>query len=247
MVRFGCLPSDPGLPLFAASRLARLLTPPERRMAGGSEPSAAGLYDALVDTLDRADAPTALLIDDLHWADPASLAVLSSLLQAGALAHPLLVVATRRLRGTGETDAAAGTLHHAAPVALALAPLPEPVLASIPVDLAWPETGGHPGLLAACVAAGRGNGTLGSDGLDLLAGWVDDLGPGGRTLLQAAANLGPSLTVDELARHLGLAPGAVAQLLDGPERLRLVRRLDEGGRIFELAGDLLRRWLSCCA
>lgn len=247
VVRFGCLPSDPGLQLFAASRLARLLTPPERRTPGGSEPSAPALYDALVDALDHRGAPTALLIDDLHWADPASLGVLSSLLQPGVLVHPLLVVATRRLRRTGATGADAGVLHHAAPVDLTLAPLPAPVLEVLPMEHAWPETGGHPGLLAACLAAGRGNGSLGSDGLDLLSGWVDDLGPGGRTLLRAAADLGPSFTVDELARNLGLAPVAAAQLLDGPEQLRLVRRLDEGGRIFELAGDLLRRWLSACA
>ena len=247
VVRFGCLPSDPGLPLFAASRLARLLTPPERRTPGGSEPSAPALYDALVDALDHRGAPTALLIDDLHWADPASLGVLSSLLQPGVLVHPLLVVATRRLRRAGDLDAGAGALHHAAPVDLTLTPLPEPVLAALPVEHAWPETGGHPGLLAACLAAGRGDGSLGSDGLALLAGWVDDLGPGGRTLLRAAADLGPSFTVDELARNLGLAPLAAAQLLDGPEQLRLVRRLDEGGRIFELAGELLRRWLAACA
>ncbi len=249
--RFGCLPSDPGLPLFAASRLARLLAsgprPAERHPATGHEPSAPALYHALVDALDHGAAPTALLIDDLHWADPASLAVLSSLLQPGVLAHPLLVVATRRLRGTGEADASAGSLHHTAPVALVLAPLPGPLLALLPVEEAWAETGGHPGLLAACMAAGWGNGTLGADGLDLLAAWVDDLGSGGRTLLRAAANLGPSFTVDELARHIGLTSAAAAQLLAGPERLRLVRRLDEGGLIFELAGDLLRRWLNCCA
>lgn len=247
VVRFACLPSDPGLPLFAVSRLARLLARPERRTAGGSEPSAPALYDALVDALDRRGGPTALLIDDLHWADPASLGVLSSVLQPGVLEHPLLVVATRRLRRAGETDISGGALHHAAVVDLALAPLPEPVLATLPVEHAWPETGGHPGLLAACLAAGQGNGSLGAAGMDLLAGWVDDLGPGGRTLLRAAADLGPSFTVDELAQHLGLAPVAAADLLDAPEQLRLVRRLDEGGWIFELAGDLLRRWLVSCA
>lgn len=247
VVRFGCLPSDPGLPLFAASRLARLLTSPERRLPGGSEPSAPGMYDALVDALDHRAGPTALLIDDLHWADPASLGVLSSLLQPGVLAHPLLVVATRRLRRTGHADVGAGALHHAAAVTLALAPLPEPVLAAVPVGHAWPETGGHPGLLAACLAAGRGDGNLGSDGLELLAGWVDDLGPGGLTLLQAAAEAGSSFTVDELARHLGLAPVAAVHLLDGPEQLGLVRRLGEGGEIYELAGDLLRRWLAAGA
>lgn len=247
VVRFACLPSDPGLPLFAVSRLARRLTPPEHRPAGGSEPSAPALYDALVDALDRRAAPSALLIDDLHWADPASLAVLSSVLQLGVLEHPLLVVATRRLGRAGEVETTDGVLHHAAPVGLVLAPLPEPVLATLPVEHAWPETGGHPGLLAACLAAGRGNGRLGADGLSLLAGWVGDLGPGGPTLLRAAADLGASFTVDELARRLGLAPVAVADLLDGPQQLSLVRRIDEGGRVFELAGDLLRRWLVSCS
>ncbi|MEZ5409248.1 MAG: AAA family ATPase [Acidimicrobiales bacterium] len=248
VVRFACLPSDPGLPLFVASRLARLLTWPERRPAIGSEPSAPGLYDVLVDALDRREAPTALLIDDLQWADQASLAVLSSLLQPGALAHPLLMVATRRLRaGAADPEPRAGAVHHPAPVALVLAPLPPPVLAALPVEHAWDETGGHPGLLAACMISEQGDGSLGDDGLDLLSRWVDDLGPGGRTLLQAAAELERSFTVDDVARRLGLAPAAAGQLLEGPELLHLARRLDEGGRTFELAGDLLRRWLAACA
>lgn len=111
----------PTLPGAVSDGLAPLLGP-----STGPDAADAGafarhrLYDAVVDAFDvlGTSGPVVLVLDDLHWADPSTLALLRHLAAAGA-GGPLLVVGTYRdtevARGHPLADAIA-TLRRALPV-----------------------------------------------------------------------------------------------------------------------------------
>ncbi len=179
-----------------------------------------------------ADGPVAVAVDDLHWADPASVLLLHRLGRvAGQL--PLLLVGVRR-SGAGRADLRALTrswLEHGA-ARIVLGPLPEAAVSRLVADLA----GGEPGpALRGLVSGAAGNplyiqelvgglaegmrlkaaGQLvdvdsSSDhlGLSLTLGAViarrlGFLSPGTREFLQVAALLGAAFTVADVAAVLG--------------------------------------------
>ncbi|MER7673408.1 AAA family ATPase [Kitasatospora sp. NPDC096128] len=114
------------------------------------------IAEAILSTLDDwcSAEPLALLVDDLHWADPASLTVIRRL--ARALDQlPLLVVVT--CRPTSDTAAVTGLLRELAESGVPitdLAPLAEAEIAALVADLA----GGLPGdRLRSLVAGAAGN------------------------------------------------------------------------------------------
>lgn len=239
--RFSCLPSDRDLPLFALTRLLRQLSTQTGSASTPREATAPGLYEAMADVVD-ASGPLALVIDDIHWADGASLAVLAALLQTQS-GLALLVVATRRPTDGGNDADAVDPLHHLEPLIVELAPLAAPVVETLPIEGAWAESGGHPALLVACVEAERSLGWLSPAALRRIDDWLDAAGPASRTVLKAAAGLDPQFSVDELAIALGVARADAVDLLRWPEQLRLVRRTDEAGQNFALMGGVLRRAL----
>jgi hypothetical protein len=101
-----------------------------------------------------ADCPVAVAVDDLHWADPASILLLHRLGRvAGQL--PLLLVALRRSGAGGpEVDALTRNWLELGGVRIALGPLPDAMVHRLVADLA----GGQPGpALRGLVSGAAGN------------------------------------------------------------------------------------------
>jgi DNA-binding CsgD family transcriptional regulator/tetratricopeptide (TPR) repeat protein len=146
--------------------------------------------------------PVAVAVDDLHWADSASLLLLHRLgRMAGQL--PLLLVAARR-SGAGGPDVAALTrtwLGHGA-AQLGLGPLPDAAVNRLVADLA----GGPPGpALRGLVSGAAGNPLY-------LTELVSGLAQGSRLLHD-----GQVVDVDASSDHLGVSPtlgAAIARRLE---------------------------------
>ncbi|WP_399083035.1 AAA family ATPase [Streptomyces sp. BBFR2] len=101
------------------------------------------------------DGPVALLVDDLHWADPSSLAVLHRLRRAAAGRLPLLLCLAVRSTGVApDPDGALRAVVTAVERRLALAPLAAPDVAALAADRTGARTG--PGLLRR-ISAAAGN------------------------------------------------------------------------------------------
>ncbi|MGW7481748.1 BTAD domain-containing putative transcriptional regulator [Nonomuraea muscovyensis] len=83
----------------------------EQAPASGQDPDAAlfGLYEQVVAVLTDAQAPLAVVLDDLHWADVSSLRLLDFVTEAAAR-HRLLVFATCRPEPGDHPDALRDTL-----------------------------------------------------------------------------------------------------------------------------------------
>ena len=211
----------------------------------GADPSALVLGEAVVRLLSSwtaADTATLLVLEDLHWADPESLAVLEYVVDnlAGA---PLLVVATLRDGEPGPgADLAAELIARRAALAVRLGPLSDDeVLAvarscldggDLPDDAGAALVARCDGvpflveeLLATAVRSGWDTITDGVPGsvAASVATRLDGLPPAARPLLTAAALLGrhfdwtlaaaaAGVTEDEAAELLRLA--VRAQLLD---------------------------------
>src|SRR5215475_3498508 len=135
--------------------------------------------------------PVAVAVDDLHWADPASVLLLHRLGRvAGQL--PLLLVAARRSgAGAPDTEALARAwLGHGA-AQIALGPLPDAAVDRLVADLA----GGRPGpALRGLVSGAAGNPLY-------IQELVSGLAQGMR--LRSA---GQEIDVDASNDHLGVSP-----------------------------------------
>ncbi|MFI6875967.1 AAA family ATPase [Streptomyces sp. NPDC050400] len=169
-----------------------------------------------------------LALDDVHWADPASLDLLESLVRRPPDARLVIVVAHRDrqspLRLRGLLASVPGT-HR-----IELGPLPEPELdALLPEGTARPlrraltgRAGGNPGLLLALAAAPRAYGGTAPDapGLTPFTRFLEEFRAvtgDGWLVAQSAAVLGDAFTLHEL-RSLTELPAerladAVAELL----------------------------------
>jgi predicted ATPase len=149
-----------------------------------------------------AAAPVAVAVDDLHWADSASILVLHRLARmAGQL--PLLLVAVRRSGAGGpDTEALARTwLGHGA-ARMDLGPLPDAVVSRLVADLA----GRQPGPALRGLVSGAAGNPLYVQEL------VGGLAQGMR--LRAA---GQQVDVDSSSDHLGVSPtlgAAIARRLE---------------------------------
>ena len=147
-----------------------------------------------------------LLLDDLHWADPATLAALAYLYRR-ANAVPGAVVATVRAGGAS-LDPGLGRLPLAAKITLAqLSPLE---LSEAGLEGLHAATRGHPQLLAATLASGDPGQVLASLAEVLLARCRAE-GPGSYSLLLCASALDqpfdPRLLAEVAGRGLDEVPG----------------------------------------
>jgi DNA-binding SARP family transcriptional activator len=224
-------PTGPGAPALARL-LPEVLPPGTAAPTGGTGDDRGALFDAVTDLLARTTAgtPTLVVIDDLHWADPASCALLVHLARAPELAHVRLAVTYR----TAET-----ALPHPSARALAdlrrlrlveqlpLAGLDDDATAALVAALAgdrqaevgddlYERTEGNPFFVEELVAHGLSHGDRDAGGLptavvDVVESRLAELDPGHRRTLAAAAVLGRSFDTDLLAPTLGVA---VADLLD---------------------------------
>jgi DNA-binding SARP family transcriptional activator len=178
--------------------------------------------------------PLMLLIDDLHWAEPATLAALHYLQRrcAGRAA----VVGTIRA-GATSADHAVRELQPDLLVTL------EPLTASDLVPLGVPDlhaaTGGHPRFVTEAVANGRGaqpSATL----ADALLDQCRAEGPEAYRILLAASALDQPFEPEALAT---MVPAKSAELLEELERLCERRILRVDGFRFRFRYDLVRQVL----
>jgi DNA-binding NarL/FixJ family response regulator len=159
--------------------------------------------------------PVVLALDDLQWADPASLLVLHRLGRvAGQL--PLLLAATRRAgAGLADLERLVRSWEARGADLLSLGPLDEVAVAALTrqVARAEPDAG-----LRAATAAAAGNplyvielarapvraGTMPESLITVVTRRLSGLSGQARRILPVAAVLGPSFTVAELAAVLGV-------------------------------------------
>lgn len=242
--RLTCLPTDSEHELLAATRLLVALSRSPIVIANISVASVfAGLVDALT-----ADEPTLLVVDDLHFADPASKAVIASVAQ-----HGIAVLASRL---TGAVEVVTQGAEPSERI-VRLGPLTPDDLDRLPLEGAWNETGGHPGLLGICLDAhrrqvggggggdGDGDGAPGESRLDdesirAILRWIGPDGSLRRDVLATAATLRPC-SIGRLAGALGLSSTMTMAATADAEDLDLVCVGVDGTVTFR--SDLVRRVL----
>jgi ATP/maltotriose-dependent transcriptional regulator MalT len=182
-------------------------------------------HRALRDLLERlaTAAPVVVCLDDVHWADPASIDALAALL-ARPPGSPVLVAISAR---TGQAPAAVtAAAASAGAIALVLAPLSAaeateligPAAAAI-----YPQAGGNPFYLEQLARAGGvvGDGAgIAADGsvppavAAALAGELTALGEGARRLLDGAAVVGDPFDPGLAAEVAEISEGAALPALD---------------------------------
>jgi class 3 adenylate cyclase/tetratricopeptide (TPR) repeat protein len=173
--------------------------------------------------------PVVLVVDDIQWADAASLDLLRFGLRAGSTA-PVLLVLTYRSEPNESRDLARFlTAVRAEPATTemtltgldrnAVHELLEPLGAASAVDEVLASTGGNPLFLAAVADAveadgGVGPGTIPSNVRGHVMARVTALSPGTRVLLEAAAVIGPEVEIAVLQAVLTTTSPDVEQALD---------------------------------
>jgi DNA-binding CsgD family transcriptional regulator/tetratricopeptide (TPR) repeat protein len=122
-------------------------------------PSVDDLFEPLVDELQRPPRPVVLAIDDVHWADEASLDLLAFLLRRLDRLPALLVLTFRDgLEPTHPLRLVLGRIHAPPAVHLDLPPLSPSAVSTLVGDddpeALWRRTGGNPFLVTALVRHG---------------------------------------------------------------------------------------------
>lgn len=237
---FSCEVSDADHPMLAAGRLLRLLARTARlRTMPEIDQAVAPMFGRFADTLDRLG-PTVVLVDDLHLADPASVAVLTSLVAPGAV-QSLCVVAARSPVSPAMDDLPSAAVARV----VQLASLSYDDVETLGIDGLWAEAGGHPATIAACIEAARGDGELSQAATAAVLARVDEAGELSRHVLQLAATLPQPFDLTELAFTARLAGETIADLVQHAIELGLLSVDGAPGVTF--AGDLIRRALAAGA
>jgi DNA-binding SARP family transcriptional activator len=237
----GCL--APGL----RAELAPLL--PE---LGKARPAAdrTRLFDAVARALAAfaASAPTTVILDDLHWSDEASAALLHFAARALAGSRVLLAcsarggeladnpAALRLVRGLARNprvrEIALGPLDEGATAALARAVDPK-----MNADRIFEESDGNP-LFALELARAGERGTIPATLDELIGERLGRLGEGARTLVAWCAALGRSFDLTKLRSVAGLPTSELLAGLDALERAGVLRASESG---YDFVHDLFRR------
>ena len=249
-----------GVPAPAAAEAARLvpelvagresLPPPPVDTPGAEVRFLAGLWDTLVAAIAGPE-PGAVVLDDVHWADEATLALVSYGLRRLATVPVLVVLAARTpydhpLRRAVTTAARAGSGAVVSPGRLAEhdvadllrrggAALADP---SVPHRL-WQTTEGVPLLLVEFLRAmdDDEHRPLPTGARELLAARLDPVSETARQVLAAAAVLGRSFAVDTVRRVSGRTEEETAFALEEVVRQGLVR---ERTHDYDFSHELLR-------
>jgi DNA-binding CsgD family transcriptional regulator/tetratricopeptide (TPR) repeat protein len=226
----------PLLPLVEAFAVQASAPDPRRaEVARALRDASASSVDAaaerMVDLVDQvcAATPAMLVVDDLQWADPATVALWSRLARSAPQRTLLLVGAMRPAPQRADLSALARDVDAAA--ALRLGPLPAPSVADLVAGLAGGRPGpqlcrlaegaaGNPLYVTELVDALLRGGALGVVGgvveataapapgtlTEAILGRLDFLGEQARHVVEAAALLGDDLSVAELALVLRRDP-----------------------------------------
>jgi PAS domain-containing protein len=206
--------------------------------AGPPAPETAAL-ESLV-ALWRSRAPLVLLLDDLHWADPATMAALAYLRRRSAVL-PGAVIATAAAE---QAPASAPLRRLPASARIALPPLTPGELAEAGLEHLHAPTQGHPRLLAATLAAGDRAQALASLA-DVLLARCRAEGPAAYSLLVCAAALEQPFDPAALARGTGQGPEQALAHLESLREHRLLEAAGLGYRFrHEMVAQALRQSLS---
>jgi DNA-binding SARP family transcriptional activator len=219
-------PDQPYAPLVGA------LGEEAPELRGASDPRAGRVqaHGALVEAIERAAAgrPLLLVLDDLHWADAASLDFLRHLTERGST-RPVLVLATVR----PERAAALAQQFEAAPVELEGLSLgeTEALLAGrADAEVLRSRTGGNPFFLEALLDAGTTD-ALPAGVAELVTARVATLGGHVAHVLQAAAILGREFEIELAATVADRGLEETLAALDAAAGARLlVRTVGDGGQ-----------------
>ncbi|MEW9529687.1 AAA family ATPase [Microbispora sp. NPDC049125] len=184
--------------------------------------------------------PLLMVLDDLHWADPTTILALRSLIPELA-SYPLAWILSRRTGG-GEVERLFDVLERDGAWRIVLGPLDDQAVAEVITDVL--EAGPEPELLALAAGAGGNPCMLGEllgglceeKAIEISGGrahlvserlprrmkeiWrhrLARLSPHARHLLQVAAVLGRSFSVDDLADMLGEPPSRLLPALEEAE------------------------------
>ncbi|WP_083749717.1 BTAD domain-containing putative transcriptional regulator [Frankia sp. CcI49] len=236
-VRTGC-PDDEALPpWWPVRQLLRelgaepddVLTPPS-----GVDADAARfvVYDRVIEALTAAarTSPLLLVVEDVHWADPASLRLLAHLADAGPRPGISVVVTARDVAGRPALDrllAAAARRHGSR--RLAVPPLTRAEVVELACRVSGQEigaaeatelaerTGGNPFFVceyARLPARERAEGTIPLAVRSVLGQRLAGLDPAVLQVLRAAALIGDTLDIGLLREVTRLDPDALADMLD---------------------------------
>ncbi len=252
-----------GLAGLAEEQLADLAVAlPEVGRATGTAPAATVERHRVVRAaralLERwaADRPLTLLLDDVHWADPASADVIALLLHRSPRGGVLMGLAARTGRAPALEDALeeagrrgeARALELGALTAEAAGALLPPGLGRATRARLYEESGGNPFYLEALSGAGgHAGGSAASVGARVprrvataLVGEVAALAPEARTLAQGAAVAGDPFDVAAAASAAGMGEEAALATLDALLAADLVRPAGRP-RWFRFRHPLVRR------
>jgi DNA-binding SARP family transcriptional activator len=225
--------ADAGLPALAA------VFPELDPGPAGVPPSETAALESLVG-LWRSHAPLVLLLDDLHWADPATMAALAYL-------HRRSVVLSGAVIATVGAEKAL-TSHQSPRLAtsarIALPPLRPEELAEAGLEHLHAPTQGHPRFLAATLAAGDRTQVLASLA-DVLLARCRAEGPEAYSLLVCASALDQPFDPAVLAQGTGHSPEQVLGHLENLREHRLLEAAGLGYRFrHEIVSEVLRQSLS---
>jgi DNA-binding NarL/FixJ family response regulator len=237
------LPSAAALAALGTERLGLLA---EVLPGLGAPPAAPGavterwrLHRALGELLAlvAADRPLVLLVDDVHWADPATRELLEHLVRRPPTDSLLVAVGLRPGPAAERLLSAQRSSHAVGLVALDLRPLErgaaEALLAGVPGagerDRLYAQSGGNP-LLLAELARDGGTHELPGGIVAAVRAEVESLPADARTLVQAAAVAGDPFDLDLATRIAALDGPDALGALDVVEQRGLVRATDDPRR-----------------
>ena len=240
-------PGEPFVPLLEALGDAAPRVEEPAETDTGTRAGRVRLHDVLADALEHAAAgrPLLLVLDDLHWADGATLDFLRHLAgRRGSTA--VLVVGTAR-----PGPVISGLIEELEATQIDLAGLTvaetEELLAgrgeARDVEALVRRTGGNPFFLEALLEVGAGE-ELPAGVAELVAARVGSLGEPVRGLLEAAAVLGEEVDTALLARVSGMSLDETLEALDGAAAARLLVPAAEGAGRVAFAHALVREALA---
>ncbi len=225
----------------------------EAAPSSGERHRVARAVRALLDQL-ATERPLALLLDDVHWADPASTDVLALLLHRLPRGRVLLALTARSGRAPELEAALAAAQQHGTGELVELGPLPQELVVELLPDAGpvkrerlYRESGGNPFYLLELARAGvegdAGNradppGVPSSVQAALLRE-LAALSASSRRLLEGAAVAGDPFEPEPAAAAAGVDEDAALRAIDELQAADLVRPVD-GARRFRFRHPLVR-------
>ncbi|MFI6482771.1 ATP-binding protein [Nonomuraea sp. NPDC050663] len=225
----GCPESEGAPPYWPWIQILRALGGREGVLAeAGPDDNRFAMFDRVIGELRRAE-PVLVVLDDLHWADPASLRLLQ-VLSAGLDGHRMLVLGLHRRGAGGEILTSIGRersvhrltlggLSQAEVERLAFGRTPDRGLVRSVVE----RCEGNPFFALELLRLSRDSGELPGELRQVIGRRLDAASEPARRLLRAASVLGREFTLARLAELVGEHEEALLDRLDEAAGRELIR------------------------